>query len=399
MIRTVFLILMFSFPILSDAMSDDAKIEALLHEARQKLAPDKRTAVFNVEGALAGKQLTLSGELHSRELKQRLFEFIRSHTDYAIVDELAVLPQSTLGQKVFGIVNVSVANLRTKPGHAQEMATQALLGTPVKILKQNDDWYLVQTPDEYLGWTDDVIVHFDKDEYDSWLRAPKLIVTTTYAHSYTKPNTDADVASDIVAGNILKFKGEEGDFFLAEYPKGKTAYISKKDAQQLHSWLMNAKPTPERIIATAKRFMGVPYLWGGTSTKTMDCSGFTKTVYFLNGVLLPRDASQQALVGERFQIDKDFKNLKMGDLVFFGAKANGDRKEKVTHIGVYIDSLKFIHESGDVRINSFDPNAEDYSAHRTMSLLGATRIIGVGEGKGVQLLLNIPYYSGNERKP
>ena len=67
--------------------------------------------------------------------------------------------------------------------------------------------------------------------------------------------------------------------------------------QRLTHGLKGAKDSPETIVATAYRFFGVPYLWGGTSVKGMDCSGFTKTVYFLNGVLLPRDASQQVARG------------------------------------------------------------------------------------------------------
>ncbi len=380
-------------------MSDDAKIEELLNNAKQKLAPDKRTAIFHVTGTMNGRQLTLTGEVHSAVLKQRLLEFVRAHVDYVLVDEISALPQASLEKKSFGVIDVSVANLRTKPGHVQEMATQALLGTPVRILKQDDDWYLVQTPDNYLGWTDDAIVHFNKEEFEKWTESPKVMVLTTYAHAYKEPNASGEIVSDIVAGNLLKLKGEEGDFFVVEYPKGRAGYISKRDAQPLHAWLTSVQDTPDRIIATARRFMGVPYLWGGTSTKTMDCSGFTKTVFFLNGVLLPRDASQQALVGEHIHIEKEFKNLKMGDLLFFGTKATADRKERITHVGIYIDHMKFIHESGDVRVNSFNPLDEDYSAHRANSLLCVRRIIGVGAEKGVQRLSGIPYYSGNEHKP
>jgi cell wall-associated NlpC family hydrolase len=58
--------------------------------------------------------------------------------------------------------------------------------------------------------------------------------------------------------------------------------------------------TEASLVATARTLMGAPYLWGGTSAKGMDCSGFTKTIYLMNGLILPRDASQQVHVGTRW---------------------------------------------------------------------------------------------------
>ncbi len=375
---------------------ENPRVTELLSEAKKKFAPDKRTVVFDVKGTLSGNQLTLRGEIHNADLKSRLLDFIKEKEKYSIVDSLSVLPQPALGEKRFGVVSVSVANIRTKPGHDNELATQALLGTPLKILKREQGWLYVQTPDEYLGWTDDKIILFNQSEYENWLNQPKIIVTTTYSHSYASTVDKNEVVSDIVAGNIFKLEGEQGKYYHVEYPNGKSAFVLKDDSRPLEEWLRNAKDTPETIIATAKRFMGVPYLWGGTSTKAMDCSGFTKIVYFLNGVMLPRDASQQALVGEPVSIADNYQHLKKGDLVFFGRKATPERNEKVTHVGIYLDNKKFIHEGGDVRINSFNPADENYSEHRTTSLLRAARVIGVGEDRGIRRLASIPYYKSNE---
>ncbi len=375
---------------------NNARIAEVLADAKKKFAPDKRTVVFDVKGELDGNQLTLRGEIHNADLKNRLFDFIKKKENYSIIDSLNVLPRQALGEKIFGVVTVSVANIRTKPGHDNELATQALLGTPLRILKREQGWLYVQTPDEYLGWTDDMVAMFTKFGYEQWLNHPKIIVSTVYSHSYASTADRNDVVSDTVAGNILKLTGDRGKFYQVEYPNSKTAFVLKGDALPLDEWLRNAKDTPENIVATAKRFMGVPYLWGGTSTKAMDCSGFTKTVFFLNGVMLPRDASQQALVGEPVSIGDDYQHLKKGDLVFFGRKATADRGEKVTHVGIYLDNRKFIHEGGDVRINSFNPADEDFSEYRTEALLRAARVIGVGEDRGIRRLTSIPYYKSNE---
>jgi SH3-like domain-containing protein len=375
---------------------ESSRIASLLDEAKKKLAPDKRTVVFNVDGTLHNIQLTLKGELHSASLKRQLFDFIKSREKFEIIDSIVVLPQASLGEKTFGVVSVS-ANIRTKPGHAEEMATQAILGTPLKLLKKHDDWYYVQTPDDYLGWTDDVIAVFDKIEFENWSHQPKVIVTSTYAQAFSSNDKESDIVSDVVVGNVLKLVKDSGKFFEVEYPKGKKGFIAKEDALPYPEWLAGAKETPERIIATAKRFMGVPYLWGGTSAKVMDCSGFTKMVYFLNGVVLPRDASQQALIGEPVSIADNYEHLKMGDLVFFGKKATSERGERVTHVGIYIANFKFIHEGGDVRINSFNPEDADYSEYRTNMLLRAARVIGVGEERGIRRLASIPYYKSNDQ--
>jgi cell wall-associated NlpC family hydrolase len=144
--------------------------------------------------------------------------------------------------------------------------------------------------------------------------------------------------------------------------------------------------------------MGIPYFWGGTSCKALDCSGFTKTVYFLNGVLLPRDASQQALVGRPVDAGKDFSGIEVGDLLFFGTRGTAERKERVTHVGIALGGGKFIHEGGDVRINSLNENDPEYSAPRRETFLGVRRIIGAGDDFGVRRLPSIPYYQGHEHQ-
>jgi len=93
------------------------------------------------------------------------------------------------------------------------------------------------------------------------------------------------------------------------------------------------------IVKAAQSFIGVPYLWGGTSAETgFDCSGLTMTVYQLNGIDLPRTSGEQFGAGE--EVDED--ELRRGDLVFF---ATG-KGPKVSHVGVYIGDGRFIHAPG-----------------------------------------------------
>ncbi|MBM2846356.1 MAG: Cell wall-associated hydrolase [Bacteroidetes bacterium] len=391
-------ILLVAFLSLAGCKSDRGKAvtNSLIQEAKQKFAPDRRTVVFDVDGRLEGQRLILTGEVHDATLKGQLMNYLRGTTKYEIVDSVTVLPQTGLGEKTFGVVTVSVANMRSKPGHSAEMASQALLGTPLKVLKKQHGWYYVQTPDQYLGWLDDGFELMDRTGYEAWSQCPKVIVTAEYGFTRQSPEIESQVVSDVVAGDLLGMVGESRGHYKVQYPDGREGFLPKDHAQPYRLWLAGVRETPENVIRTARRFLGVPYLWGGTSAKGFDCSGFTKTVYFLNGVLLPRDASQQVMVGSIIDTGADMGNLNTGDLLFFGSKATPEQEARVTHVAIYLGRKKFIHSSGDVRINSFDPSDPDFSEYRLGTFLHARRIIGAGPKTGIRRLNELPFYRGHE---
>ena len=166
-----------------------------------------------------------------------------------------------------------------------------------------------------------------------------------------------------------------------QFPDGRLGVVPRNEVQNYDTWLKNLNPTADSLISLAHSFMGVPYLWGGTSTKGMDCSGFTKTLYFMNGMIIPRDASQQVLTGKSIDSTANFENLKKGDLLFFGRKANDSTPEKVVHVGMYIGNKEFIHASEMVRVSSIDPAAQNYDAFNRNRYLRTQRILGEkGEG-------------------
>lgn len=266
--------------------------------------------------------------------------------------------------------------MRSEPRHSSELVSQALLGTPVSILEEEGEWRGVQTPDKYTGWMNGSIQPFSELELDNYLQQPKLIVTALHARAMEKPDARSLPVSDLVMGNTLVIHSAGEEYFKARYPDGRVAYVSKADAMTVENWLDDIRLTGESIVHQAMQFMGTPYLWGGTSSKGLDCSGFTQQVYFMHGIVLARDASQQVMQGKFVDSVANFDNALPGDLLFFGSKATADNpNEKVVHVGIYMGDKRFIHASDYVRVNSFDPADPLYDGFNANRYLRAKRII------------------------
>ena len=354
---------------------DKLTITAVMDDIKQEFAPDKRVALFNIEYSRKGNETILKGESNLPEAVASFKQKLAGKNIYYL-DSIQLLPSSNLNGFTQGLITISVANLRGRPAHSAELVTQATLGTPVKILKVEDSWYLIQTPDKYLSWVDSGgIMPLSTEKYTDWKSTPKVIYTNTIGHSYTGPSKDTQVISDMVAGGVLERIGEEKDFYYVLYPDGRKAYVPKTEAMDYDRWLAALDPNQESLVSTSKTLMGVPYLWGGTSTKGVDCSGFTKTIYFLNGIVLPRDASQQIHTGKEIDAVRDFGKLEPGDLLFFGKPATDTTKERVIHVGMWIGNNEFIHSAGRVHISSMDKEAPNFDAYNFNRYLRSNRYL------------------------
>ena len=363
---------------------DTGKIDfkASLDSLKQKYAPDVRTAVYDLAAETIAGKTVLRGDVDDQNAKDRSLDAIGRLCGEKVLDSVRVLPDPQLGDDKFGIIICSVANLRTKPGNPYELCTQALMGTVVKVLKKQGSWYFVQLPDKYLGWTEESYMKLVSQEgIESWKSVDKAIVTTQFALVREQPKQTAQPVSDAVAGVLLRLVSRDRGWVEVLTPDGRRGYIENASVEEFQKWKQSRKLTPDNIEKTAKLFVGVPYLWGGTSTKGMDCSGFTKTVFRLNGLELSRDADQQAAMGEPVEPGANFDNLKKGDLLFFGRKGTTDKPERITHVGIYLAHREFIHSPGGsgVKFNSFDPSAGNYSESLRNRFVRARRVIGVGQ--------------------
>ena len=358
-------------------------VEAL-NELKTRIAPDKRTAVWDIKAANQGGKWVLSGTVGTQAQKKAI-QATMLKNGYNYTDKITVLEDGIPAARKWALVKLSIATLRTEPKHSAEVATQGIMGAPVKVLQKDGEWYRVQMADDYIAYVPESSLAFKTElQMKSWRKAKRYIVTSYDSRLVTEAHGDETV-SDLVMGNILEFKAESGKWLKLATPDGRVGWVDAADVAELSQWSQQGFSAAQ-IEKTARRMMGSSYLWGGTSTKVTDCSGLTKVAYLSNGIILQRDASQQALTGKIMKKGTDWHSYETGDLLFFGNEKTG----RVTHVGLYLRDGKYIHCSGQVKINSLDPKASDYPY--LYSPLSASRIKGMVGTKGIVALKNHPWY-------
>ena len=359
--------------------------DVALTDLKQRIAPDKRTAVWDVKATKQGNQWVLTGTVGTQAQKKAIQAAMLKNGYSRYTDKITVLEDGIPASRKWALVKLSIATLRTEPKHSAEIATQGIMGAPVKVLQKCDDWYRVQMADDYIAYVPESSLSFKTaGQMSTWRKAKRYIVIAYDSRLVTQAGGDETV-SDLVMGNILEFKAVSGSWIKLATPDGRTGWVPAADVAELSQW--SKQPfSAAQIEKTARRMMGSSYLWGGTSTKVTDCSGLSKVCYLSNGIILQRDASQQALTGKIMKKGTDWRQYETGDLLFFGNEKTG----RVTHVGIYLRDGKYIHCSGQVKINSLDPKASDYPY--LYSPLSASRIKGMVGTKGIVALKNHPWY-------
>ena len=366
-------------------------------EVLNEFAPDSRDKTYEVNLIEKGGKLLLVGSTTEKAAVEALTARL-AEAGIIAENRIDLLPSAKLKGKTYGIVCMSTASFNCDGRFSAESGTQALMGMPVRILEEYDDWYRCVNMEGYTAWViTRSIAEMTKEEYEAYLAKPKVFVKVKYTTLYSEKNVNSLPVSDLVWGCILIDEGKAGNWRKVSVADGRTGYIQASEVMDLKAWMDSAVPTEKNIVETAKQFCGFPYVWGGTSVKGVDCSGLSKTAYFLNGYVLRRDASQQCKSGDSVDVHRFVEgeytkaalgNLRPGDLIFFGRKAENGRRERVTHVAIYMGDGKIIHSSNVVRINSLIPGEKDYYAG-AKRLLKARRIIGTADqGKGVVSVKN-----------
>jgi SH3-like domain-containing protein len=384
---TTVVLLVLSAGLISPAQTTSFKsVISELHSVQKQLVPDRRVAILDIslQDTLPAT-IVLKGKTDLPEARMKVLDLLKGK-GIQFVDSVEVLPEISLGDKNWALVTLSVAHMRSGPDHADEMVTQALMGTPLRVLEYEDGWFRVQTPDQYIGWMEgNGLVRMSQTLLNVWKKSDRYMFNQISGVAVDTPDGNGLVVTDLVLGDLFEVDGESKDYLQIMLPDGRKGFVKKKDCLSWKDWTSKT-PDVQALLAIGRQMLGLPYLWGGTSTKSNDCSGFSKTCYFSQAVVLARDASQQARYGEHPDV-KNMESLQPGDLLFFGRSI-----QRVTHVGVYMGGGKYIHSSGYVRINSIDPNAPDYNLTDRKELVTSSRILNSLNTAGITLVKDHPWY-------
>lgn len=381
----------FFFEFTGLSYGQDSKIQQIIDSNRMQFAPDRRTAIDQVDVLTSEGKIVLKGITDNPAAKKALTDSLKAF-NVSFIDSINVLPDASLGDQIWGLTTLSVSNMRVHPAEAAEMATQALMGMPLKVLEYKNGWYRVQTPDQYIGWMESTgLKRMTESELNRWKKSNRYVFNQISGNAFDSPDRKATEISDLVLGDIFEVLSETKGFLKIQIPDGRVGYVRKKDCIRIEEWA-NIKPEAPAVISTAKKLLGLPYLWGGTSTKSVDCSGLVKTSYYSQGVILARDASQQARYGNHPDFS-DFHNLQPGDLLFFGRSA-----QHITHVALFMGDGRFIHSSGFVHINSLDPNDQLFSSSLLKILVASGRVLNSLNTEEIVQVKNHPWYFVNNQK-
>jgi cell wall-associated NlpC family hydrolase len=245
------------------------------------------------------------------------------------------------------VVLQPVANMYSKPTLDADVASQAIFAANVSIVEQKDDWAHVRTADDYTGWM----------PLSSLRPGPLYAVSgrvaevrSMFAHIYREPSVTAHAPLLTVPLEtrleVSAEPAEPSQWVKVRLPDDRAGWV------QLGDVAFHAPPlTVPGMAEFAKRFLGLPYTWGGTSTYGYDCSGFIQMLERSRGLNMPRDAQPQADWDGQSAVER--RDLQPGDLLYFGSSP-----KRITHTGMYLGGGKFIsattYQTPTIRIDDLE---------------------------------------------
>lgn len=282
-------------------------------------------------------------------------------------------------------VAIPVAHLRGEPAHSSEMVTQALIGTPLCVRDTVGEWLEVTLPDSYSGFINSSsVVKASPEEYSLWKKSPRVIVTAPATVDVIADTVKGGRITYLTGGAVLCGEAAPGSgFCTVTLPDGAKGFIPADAAMPLES-VCTPHTDTDLVLETARQALGAPYLWGGTTLLAPDCSGLVRRAYFAAGLLLPRDASQQAEVGIEIPLHRP-DLWRKGDLLFF----TNDAGTRITHVAVFDRRGRFIHSSGKVFIASVYPEDPLYIPRKVALVV---RVAGCEDTPGIIRITSHPWY-------
>ena len=362
------------------------KASAILSDVKSAVAPDGRQAIFTLKAYHNPDGVLVVGGEASDSVAVKAARKALADGGLEYADSIALLPYDVWAQ-----VRIPVASLRTGGRHAAEMATQAVMGTPLRVLQKAKEWWQVQTPDGYIAWVPtSSVTEKTPAQLADWRRAKRFIVTWPYqVRAFRTADAEGvrDVVTDLVNGCIVGTPDNQlvvnAGKALIELPDGRRGYVATEYINPVEEWAAQDFDA-DRILDTAYSMEGTPHLWGGTSTKGHRLFGACE------GELLRQRHHPYA---RRFAASlhghphrrQGLAHMPCRRPSFFGNAQTG----RVTHVGIYDHAGNYVHSSGRVKRNSVDPEADNYL---TTPFLHAVRIHGNEETPGIVRARNHPWY-------
>lgn len=240
-------------------------------------------------------------------------------------------------QQATGMVIDPVVNLYSQPTTSVDVVTQATLGTSLVLRESREGWYHVRMPDEYQAWIEARHVRPYQDGESQYASEGQVAqVWALLAFLYREPDATAQApALQVTLGTRLELVEVRDERWLqVALPSGSRCWIQRGDVEFVEGAGAVPRGTVDEVLNTARRLLGLPYLWAGTTPLGIDCSGYVQLVYRLHGVYLLRDARIQFTQPGLMPVEREA--LEPGDLIFFGA-------ERITHVGLHLGAGAFIH--------------------------------------------------------
>jgi hypothetical protein len=276
------------------------------------------------------------------------------------------------------LINRPVDDLRREPSILSERISQALLGESARLLEGIQDWsYIRLERDGYLGWIHTGALHkCSPTEVAAYQAEGQARVSAELLPAWLDKSSPGEdpIAGKLPFGVSLPLEKWDSGWALVRLPDG---HLWQVERAGLLPQNQLPRPNSDGIVFTLRlmrRFIGIPYLWGGRTPYGFDCSGYTQAFWSFMGVSLPRDADQQYQAGLPIEGPPQ-----PGDLLFFG-EADEDHPEErfasISHVAISLGGDEIIHSNGTawgVSYNSLNPDHAGYRAWLREHLVGVRR--------------------------
>ncbi len=262
----------------------------------------------------------------------------------------------------YGWIVTNVADLRAEPSFTAERVSQALFAELLVYRAVRKGFTRVKLTSGYAGWVDSrLITNLTQKDFKQYQRLTKQVVISRQARLFTKSGKPISPYFVYYATKLPVQK-----------VRNNTACVLLPDKTTVYIKAGNLSPIDKRnrqlvsgaaLIKEAKRFLGTPYLWGGTTPAGYDCSGFVQAVCSRFGISIPRDTKEQIQYGETIGRSA----VKTGDLLFFNR-----------HVGFAVGKDKIIHASraaGGVRLESLQAGDPEYRKDLDREFVIARRLV------------------------